>query len=393
MPGPTNFPNSFAAGLTLRGLPILQTQPGRALWVSNSQVVQPGCVAGSDNNPGTFQRPYSTLNKAISVCQQGNGDIILIKPGHKENISNATTLIANCATVAVIGLGSGSQRPTFIFDTATTANIPVRSASMSFQNCLFIANFADIASFFTAQRASVTASIATTTLTVTAVGSGTLYPGASLKGTGVVPGTIILSQVSGTTGGIGVYKVSISQTVASTTVTSGCDDFNIEACEFRDTSSVLNALSVFTGSATANCNDGFRFAKNKVISLGTTAATTAIVLSTDCTRMEISDNVGVSAVLNDTAAVLAAGAAQLTSFFLQRNVWERPNTSSTGGSFVSGSGNAWTGMASDNYFYQVDNTAGIWISTGHGSAFGYCQNFSPITGAVDKSALINPAAV
>jgi len=389
----TNFPSSFAAGLTLRGLPILQTQPGKAYWVSNSPVIQAGNVAGSDNNPGTFQRPFATLNKAISICLQGNGDIILVKPGHVENISNATTLLANCAGVAVIGLGAGLQRPTFIFDTATTANIPVRSASMSFQNCLFIANFADIASFFTAQRASVTASIATTVLTVTVVGSGTIYPGASLKGTGVKPGTIILSQLTGTTGGVGTYAVNLSQTVASTTVTCGCDDFNLEANEFRDTSSVLNALTVFTGSATANCNDGFRFAKNKVTSLGTTAATTAIVLSTDAQRIEVSDNTGVSAVLNDTAAVLAAGAAQLTQFYLLRNVWERPNTSSTGGSFVSGSGNAWTGHAADNYFYQVDASAGIWISTGHGAAFGYSNNFSPITGAVDKSALINPAAV
>jgi hypothetical protein len=355
--------------------------------------VQAGCVAGSNNNPGTFQRPFSTLNKAISVCQQGNGDIVLIKPGHLETISDATSLLANVAGCAVIGLGAGTSRPTFILDTATTANIPVRSASMSFQNILFIANFADIASFFTAQRASVTASIATTVLTVTAVGAGTLYPGANLKGTSVVPGTIILSQLTGTAGSTGTYAINISQTIASRTITSGCDDFNLEACEFRDTSSILNALTVFTGSATANCNDGFRFAKNKVSSLGTTAATTAIVVSTDCNRMEISDNVGVSAVLNDTAAILAAGAAQLLSFYILRNVWERPNTSSTGGSFVSGSGNAWTGHAADNYLYQVDNTAGIWISTGHGSAFGYSNNFSPITGAVDKSALINPAAV
>lgn len=394
MPGPTNFPSSFAAGLTLRGLPILQTQPGRALWVDNSTVIQPGTVVGSDNNPGTFQRPYATLDKAIAVCQQGNGDIILVKPGHLEFIPDNATLHLDCGGVAVIGLGGGTLRPTFIFNTATTANIQVRSANCSIQNCLFIANFADIASFFTAVRASTTASIAGTTMTVTVLGAGTIYPGMNIKGTGVAANTLILSQLSGTTGGVGTYKISGgSQTVASTTITCGTDDFNIEGCEFRDTSSVLNALTVFTGSATANCNDGFRFSKNKVISLGTTAATTAIVVSTDCARMEISDNMGVSAVLNDTAAVLAAGAAQLTSFYLLRNVWDRPNTSSTGGSFVSGSGNAWTGHAADNYFWQVDASAGIWISTGHGTGFGYSNNFSPITGAADKSALINPAAV
>lgn len=413
MPGPTNFPNSFAQGLTLRGLPILQTQPGRCLWVDNSSMVQPGCVTGSNLNYGTFNRPFATLLGALNylaggqgntnqqnvVSAQGNGDIIMIKPGHSETIPDAATLFMSVAAVAVIGLGQGIMRPTFRFTTAVTANVQVRAAGVSFQNCLFIANFANIASMFTAQRASVTASIAINPnnsavglMTVTAVGAGTLYLGANVKSANTVPGTIIQGQISGTTGSTGVYQVSIPQTVASTTITAGCDDFNLEQCEFRDTSSVLNALTIFTGSATANTNDGFRFVGNVVKSLGTTAATTAIVLSVDCDRLTISDNFGVSAVLNDTAAILAAGAAQLLSFKFSGNIWERPNTSSTGGSFISGSGNAWTGTASNNLLSQADNTAGIWISTGHGTAFGYQQNFSGITFVADTSGLINPAA-
>ena len=66
---------------------------------------------------------------------------------------------------------------------------------------------------------SVTGSIAGNALTVTAVGSGTIYPGATISGTNVASGSKIVSQVSGTTGGVGVYLVSIpEQTVASTTV-------------------------------------------------------------------------------------------------------------------------------------------------------------------------------
>lgn len=389
----SNFPNGFAQGLTVRGLPLLQTNPGNTWWVGNGPSLIAGVVGGADGNPGTFSKPFATLQRALDMASQATGDIIFIKPGHKESIPNATTLAITKAGVAIVGLGSGNLRPTFTFNTAATANIPVRVAAASLQNCLFVANFADIASMFTAVSASVTASIAADVMTVTVVGSGTLYPGAALAGTGVALGTQILSQISGTTGGVGTYRVSVSGTVASTTITTITPDFSLEKCEFRDTSSILNALTIVTGSATANSLDGFRFANNRVSSLGTTAATTAIVLSTDTKRMQITDNFGASAVLNDTAALLAAGAAQLTDFQLSGNVWERPNTSSTGGSFISGSGNAWTGQAFDNYFYQVDNTAGIWISTGHGSAFGYSQNFSPITGAVDKSGLINPAAV
>lgn len=55
-------------------------------------------------------------------------------------------------------------------------------------------------------------------LTVTVVGSGTVYPGTIISGTGVVTGTQIVAQLSGTTGGVGTYSVSIPQTVASTTI-------------------------------------------------------------------------------------------------------------------------------------------------------------------------------
>jgi hypothetical protein len=75
------------------------------------------------------------------------------------------------------------------------------------------------ASTIAAGVASVTGSISGDVLTVTAVGSGVLYPGAAISGTGVASGTTIVSQLSGTPGGVGTYAVSIpEQTVASTTI-------------------------------------------------------------------------------------------------------------------------------------------------------------------------------
>ena len=67
--------------------------------------------------------------------------------------------------------------------------------------------------------AIVTGSIATTTLTVTAVTSGTLSIGQVISGTGVTAGTRIVAFVSGS-GGIGTYTVDVSQTVASTTISA-----------------------------------------------------------------------------------------------------------------------------------------------------------------------------
>ena len=65
--------------------------------------------------------------------------------------------------------------------------------------------------------ARVTGSISTTTLTVTAVASGTLYVGQTIQGTGVTALTIITALGTGS-GGVGTYTVSTSQTVSSTTL-------------------------------------------------------------------------------------------------------------------------------------------------------------------------------
>ena len=58
-----------------------------------------------------------------------------------------------------------------------------------------------------------TASISATTMIVTSVTSGTLYPGCTVTGLNVAPGTVIVDNIGGST-----YTVSVSQTVNSTTI-------------------------------------------------------------------------------------------------------------------------------------------------------------------------------
>lgn len=66
---------------------------------------------------------------------------------------------------------------------------------------------------------SVTASIATNVLTVTAVGSGVVTNGLVLSGTNVTAGTVVLRQLTGAAGGIGTYLLDRNSTAGSTTVT------------------------------------------------------------------------------------------------------------------------------------------------------------------------------
>jgi len=145
----SNFPAGFANGVTIRGMPIVQTHPGEVFWVGNASTLLTGQKGASDGNRGTFTSAFSTLDNAIGKCVAGRGDVIIVKPGHAETISSATALALDVAGVAIIGLGCGSNRPTFTLDTATTTTIGVTAANISIQNCIFSANFADIVSVFT----------------------------------------------------------------------------------------------------------------------------------------------------------------------------------------------------------------------------------------------------
>jgi hypothetical protein len=65
---------------------------------------------------------------------------------------------------------------------------------------------------------SFTGSISTTTLTVSAITVGSIQIGEVITGAGVTAGTTVTAFGTGT-GGVGTYTVSVSQTVASTTMT------------------------------------------------------------------------------------------------------------------------------------------------------------------------------
>lgn len=67
---------------------------------------------------------------------------------------------------------------------------------------------------------SFTASISGTTLTVSAIGAGTLGARQVITGTGVTEDTVIVSQLTGSTGSTGTYTVSKSQTVGSISMTA-----------------------------------------------------------------------------------------------------------------------------------------------------------------------------
>lgn len=92
---------------------------------------------------------------------------------------------------------------------------------------------------------SVTGSILDNVLTVTAVGSGVVRDGSTISGTGVFSGTTIVGQLTGTTGGVGTYQVSVGeQSVASTTISGTYGTLTVSAVG----SGAIAVGDVFTGT-------------------------------------------------------------------------------------------------------------------------------------------------
>ena len=89
-------------------------------------------------------------------------------------------------------------------------------------------------------EAVVTAEISGTTMTVTAVSSGTLAVGQRVFGAGVLPNTKITALGTGT-GGIGTYTINQSQTQVSATIRALSDVFNTLRFEDTDTTAATGA--------------------------------------------------------------------------------------------------------------------------------------------------------
>lgn len=127
---PTNFPN----GVLSRGVP---TESGIPLTGGDVFHVDSGHVNASDSSAGTNpNHPMATLDAAVGRCAANNGDVILLYPGHNENIGNAQISL-DVAGISVIGMGNGPDRPRFDFDHAN-ASIDIGANGITVKNIVLL---------------------------------------------------------------------------------------------------------------------------------------------------------------------------------------------------------------------------------------------------------------
>lgn len=212
------------------------------------------------------------LQASITAWLASNS--LLIPAGQPVTLYKQGDFWAKSSTIAVPGQKVFANYATGAISTGT-AGSPPQGASVT-------------AAIAAAATTSVTGSIApsttpdgrygVTTLTVTAVGSGTLVPGATLSGSGVQTGTTIVSQLSGTTGGVGTYEVSIPQTVASTTITAAYGVMTVSAVGSGSlvVGDVLSGSGVTAGTFITALGTGTGGTGTYYVSVSQTASSTTI---------------------------------------------------------------------------------------------------------------------
>lgn len=82
---------------------------------------------------------YTTLNAGLAQARASQGDIVVVLPGHSENVSSADQMSNLVAGTRIIGLGYGTLRPTLTW-TVAAATFLFDVANVSLSN--FILNLA-----------------------------------------------------------------------------------------------------------------------------------------------------------------------------------------------------------------------------------------------------------
>jgi|ETNvirnome_2_130_1030620.scaffolds.fasta_scaffold01764_8 hypothetical protein len=254
----TNFPGGFPNGVSMRGLPVLNTYGGDVYWVDSG--------AGADTGKGTFGKPFATIDYAIGRCTASNCDIIMVKPGHAETL--AANITMDVIGVTVFGLGHGTLRPTItvgVFD----GTVAMTAANSGMYNVRFVLEDTD--------------DTVASAITITA--DGCVVDGCETVVHATAQFTTHITATDAQFVEIRNCKIRSLQTAGSTSgiVVDGCDDLVISG----NTIDGHFGEHALDNTTPASCDEILRayIGYNNIINRSTTAGDLAVELDANATGM------------------------------------------------------------------------------------------------------------
>lgn len=127
---PTRFTSLAARSMSISGVPLLPSLS--ELTVTGDVFFVDSNLGNSGNSGQEPSRAINTIVNALTHCTANKGDVIIAMPGHTEIISGAGGITA-VAGVTIIGLGSGTLRPTLTWS-ATTSTFAISAANFRLIN-------------------------------------------------------------------------------------------------------------------------------------------------------------------------------------------------------------------------------------------------------------------
>jgi len=135
-----------AAGGELEILGQLSLHTGALAGISgNTFFVDSGDADAADAaGGGTSDAPFATIDYAVGQCTANNGDVIIVRPGHVEDLASGASIDFDVAGITVLGLGRGTDRPRIDFNHATAA-VDVGADNVTLRNLTFRPSVATVA--------------------------------------------------------------------------------------------------------------------------------------------------------------------------------------------------------------------------------------------------------
>lgn len=238
---------------------------------------------------------------------------------------------------------------------------------------------------FTQTISSATAiTISLAGIKIVGIGDGNLRPKITID-------TANTSTINVTANGVSftnVVFVANFLAIASLFTLTTATDFQLMNCEFRDTSSVLNFLSIVTTDTTSNDADGLLIDSCKMFLLATSGAVNLVTPLGTNNRWKINNCYYASPTTNAGAMIPIAAGKILTNLILTNNYFNLVNATGTAtGYIITTNGSTNTGFIDNNMDHALPTTP---LMVTASSGFVYGNNFH--SDQADTSGYLLPVA-
>lgn len=218
-------------------------------------------LVGTSITPGTIVLAQATATTYTTTVSSNATSTTIIGNYSSSSSSFTGSITGNILTVTsmnsgvirqghiLYGINIGFSNLTQILNQLTGVAGGIGTYTVSFTYGSPVAS-GSITGFFSPACTFTATITGGTTLNVTILSTGTIVPGQIISGTGVTAGTTVVSQTSGTAGGVGVYVITTSANVSSIAMTGALSFSSSFYGTISGTTLTVNATPLIIGSIT-----------------------------------------------------------------------------------------------------------------------------------------------